>query len=274
MLTKLVNSLIEETQKAYGIRKQADDKCSFCGNDLDGGYCHCIDSQKINRIARIINQKAELNSRIKLIGWSDCYQETLFENANIPLKYANAKLDSYLAKTDNEVSIKFAIRDYLEDLIANYIRGKNIIFTGNYGTAKTLLESAIGNEAIVNYLTVRFINIVDLIAEVQNSFDNKEIHTEQVIQSYLNCDYLLIDDIDKIALQKDPLHKDFKPSEFVKNLLYRVINGRYENLKPTIISANKSIEILDKEYFGEATISRLFENCLHLEFTNENQRNS
>ena len=55
----------------------------------------------------------------------------------------------------------------------------------------------------------------------------------------------------------DDLGKE-KTSDWVNEILYSIINYRYENLLPMIITSNLTISQLSKKT-GEATVSRLLE---------------
>ena len=72
---------------------------------------------------------------------------------------------------------------------------------------------------------------------------------------------MFIDDIDKL-----------NPTDYARELMYSIVNIRYEKELPIVISSNSSIETLDKKYFGEAVVSRLLEKSTYIQFDLEDMR--
>ncbi len=256
----MINEIIEKARELYGVRKNDAGNCTFCKSYVGNGFCNCIESFQINRIAQRINKKTEFIAHCKEIGVD--YID-LIKNNNVPLKYANATLNIYQTRNQLEIDVKNKVGCYQTNIIENYLTGKNLLLIGNYGTAKSLLLSALCNYCSINKgLTGKYVNITDLADEVRSTFsDGTPKTTEDVINSYLRLDYLFVDDLDKE-----------KPTEFVKNLIYKIINKRYDEKKPTCISSNTDIMELDLDYFGEATVSRMVENCVVIYFKSENER--
>jgi len=252
--------MLQQAKKLYGTRKNDDGNCTFCNSYVGNGYCNCIESLQINRIAQRINEKASTMERLQLLGINFV---DLVKNNNVPAKYANATLNQYLARNQHEIEIKKQISRYQTNIIENSLVGKNLLLIGNFGTAKSLLLSALCNHCTIGKgLTAKYVNIPDVAGEVKDTFADGTLKTEEdVIKSYLILDYLFLDDIDKGRL-----------SDFVKELFKRIISKRYDEQKPTCISSNVGIEELDIEYFGEATISRMVENSVIIYFKSENER--
>jgi DNA replication protein DnaC len=81
--------------------------------------------------------------------------------------------------------------------------------------------------------TYYFIEVSRLLSEIKQSFDNPEISEYELIERFISYDVLVIDDFGTK-----------KVTPWVYEVLYRIINGRYENLKPTGYTSNLSIEEL------------------------------
>lgn len=93
--------------------------------------------------------------------------------------------------------------------------------------------------------TANFVNFASLMLEVKSSFDSKETSEQKVIKKYCNYDILVIDDIGTE-----------KYSEYVQAVIYTILNTRYENMKPTIITTNLSSADMNASY-GSRILSRV-----------------
>lgn len=142
---------------------------------------------------------------------------------------------------------------------------------GNWGVGKTHLVCAILHRVLdrwqgkPNYCPVLFITEPDIYMKIQNtySFSNNERTVRQsetdIIQELINVPLLAIDDIGK---QK---RSDMK---FVQRTLFAIFNGRYDNMNPTIMTANMNLEQLenyvgakDNGEFDKASFDRILELC-------------
>lgn len=254
-----IKEMVREATKLYGTRITSDFKCIYCNADIAGTYCQCVESQKVNRAAKRINNKNAHYLTLQELNRNADYAK----NSNVPLKYADATLEHYKCRNFEEVKVFEAVKKYQEELIKNYIMGHNLLLIGNFGTAKSLLKSALCNFCTIEKkLTAKYINVTELADEVISTFsDGSPMTTYDVIRNYVAYDFLFIDDLDKLD-----------PTTFKKNLMYKIINGRYEELKPTVISSNVDVEELDRSFLGEATISRLVENGELVYFNAANER--
>ena len=128
--------------------------------------------------------------------------------------------------------------------------GEGLLFTGDVGTGKTHLAAAIAAEIIRKYLaTVEFVSYTEALATMRAAFsesNNNDIILEERMRK---ADLLVIDDLGKENL-----------SAFTKNVLYRVVNGRYKDKLPLIITSNYGIESLS-ERLDYGTFSRIVDLC-------------
>ena len=121
---------------------------------------------------------------------------------------------------------------------------KNLIFiSGKVGIGKTYLTTAIANELIEEG------KIVKLVTAFQMSRDFKEYrftHNEALLDKYLTCEFLFIDDLGTETLYKS----------ITIELLFHVINERRIRKLCTIITSNLTLdEIYDR--YDERIFSRI-----------------
>lgn len=157
-----------------------------------------------------------------------------------------------------------AIRASVEMMQAT---GKGIYIHGAVGTGKTHIAYAIKHhiEAQPGGWLL-FWNVTDLLHEVRADFnrdgnDKRQPDQALVDQSIGGTKYLAI--LDDIGAEK--------PSEFVSETLYLIINGRYNKMLPTIFTSNCDLGQL-AERIGERNASRIAEMCEIVNLTGADRR--
>lgn len=122
-----------------------------------------------------------------------------------------------------------------------------LIICGDYGTGKTHLAASIANYAVDNGIPTLFDTYGGHLEKLKAEFNmNAE---PKYLNLMRNVDLLILDDVGKE-----------KQTEWSESVMFDVINHRYENMKPVIITSNFSSRELE-DYFGEACYSRLVETC-------------
>ena len=135
--------------------------------------------------------------------------------------------------------------------------GKGIIFYGGVGVGKTFYAGCIANALIDKGYSVIFTNFSSLAAQIYGADK----------QAYLNklskCDLLIIDDL---AAERE--------TEYMGELIQMVIDRRYMNDKPIIITTNlTNAQLKEQQNIRRARIySRLFEMCLPVEVKGTDRR--
>lgn len=136
---------------------------------------------------------------------------------------------------------------------------------GPTGVGKTLYASALLLATIKYYKknlkinpSTAFISVTELLEQIKRTF--QETEPNDVIDEYCNVSLLLLDDLGVS-----------KVSEWVLQTMDYIINSRYENLKPTIITSNFNLDHL-VERFNERLASRIYEMCTQKHFKEKNYR--
>lgn len=106
-------------------------------------------------------------------------------------------------------------------------------------------------------LSWKAITSADLVASMR---PRANVDTEALLEKYRQADVLLVDDLGAM-----------KTSEWVEEVMYRLINGRYENMKPTIFTSNLVPAEL-KNALGDRVGSRLTEMCTTVVLTGVDRR--
>ena len=168
--------------------------------------------------------------------------------ALIPERFKDRTLDSYIAKTsDQKTALAFA-KEYAENFDQVMKTGRSAIFVGKVGTGKTHLAVGIALSIMEQQRSPLFTTVQRLVRRVKDSWRTKEETESEVIEAFASPDLLILDEI---GVQFG--------SEFEKQILFDVLNERYEKLKPSILLSNIPREQLG-EYLGERVTDRLREN--------------
>lgn len=175
--------------------------------------------------------------------------ETKIGDAAIPERFRDRTLESYNATTaGQEHALKFA-EAYAENFASILKTGKSAIFLGKPGTGKTHLASGIALSIMSRQgRTVLFTTVMRGIRRVKDSWSRNSSENEgQAVGAMASPDLLILDEV---GIQFG--------SDFERNILFDVINERYEKRKPTILISNLSKDYL-VQYLGGRIFDRLRE---------------
>jgi DNA replication protein DnaC len=164
-------------------------------------------------------------------------------NANIPLRFIGTELKSYFP--DKENSSQGKAKKAAEKFIADYpALDRGLLFQGPTGVGKTRLLCCIGNQLIKEKDTeVAYIDWNDLTREMKSgeSADNRDFsNISQLIQRLARAELLLFDELGAS-----------RPSPWVEDNIYYLINRRYNDNRVTLFASN----FFDKKIASEETLS-------------------
>lgn len=265
----LLMDLINKTFKTFKSlivsrfgERVIDGKCKFCNREIGKEFCSCVGSEQINKYCH----KAQnfIDTLVWIVGNNDDVINNQRKSVKTPPNFTGMQFDDYKTINSSQKNALQQIKKYGIEAFENYLFGKNLFLIGNYGTGKTMLMTILARYIASETLAkVSFINAVDLVNKVKNTFNPNESKTALgVADEYKKVHFLFLDDIDKI-----------NTTEYIKELLYSVVNYRTEHELPTITSANHNLEELER-LFGEATISRLAnkDKTIIVQFNHQNWR--
>jgi len=176
----------------------------LAGDSNDIEPCGCQgDLRRRQRIAA---------SKIPRRYYPHCTFETFYEKNNAVLKSARNR-----------------VREFV-DTWPMTKDGRGLLLMGDCGTGKTHLAVAVLVEIIHSGKAGRvlFSNFQDLIQEIQASFDaDAAVGKSEILRPLLEADLLVLDELGSV-----------RPSQFVQDILYYVINTRYNNVRTTIFTTN------------------------------------
>ena len=204
----------------------------------DGSYKPGVSIDELHELSDAELAVESVESQINAIAEQ---AKKLREKSNLGKRFMQRTFDTFEAERfpkQYELAYNYAIE-------FNSNSGEGLLLMGNPGTGKTHLTAAIANYVIDTYgIPVLFVNYIDLIENVKESFNTGK----DVLQQYIEIPLLIIDDLTNAK------------GDWRNEMLYRVINSRYEANLPIIITTNDDYYTL-KENLMEKTMSRLMEIC-------------
>ncbi|HYI13351.1 MAG TPA: ATP-binding protein [Thermoanaerobaculia bacterium] len=193
----------------------------------------------------------------------DLRRQQRLASASIPKRYEHCTLDTFREKSTVLKVAKKRLQEFV-DLWPNIPEGKGLLLMGGCGVGKTHLAVAALIEIIRSGKNGRllFSNFQDLIQEIQASFDNDNATTKsEILRPVLEADLLVLDELGSQ-----------KPTQFVQDILYYVINTRYNEERSTIFTTNYYDRSADakeetlEQRIGTRLRSRLAEMADRIEF--------
>jgi DNA replication protein DnaC len=179
----------------------------------------------------------------------------------IPARYRGVSFDrppvSDMARDmERRIAVMHA-RDYVENLDEYIAKGRGVWFMGGTGTGKTTLGMLIAKEALAAGKTVGIYFTPKLLTRIRQTYQEAEAEDAygQFFNRVTSVDLLYIDDLGSE-----------RHTDWVVEQLYAVVNERYENQRPMLVTSNAEGDV-DKgqqqleDQIGRRTVSRLIEIC-------------
>jgi len=164
-------------------------------------------------------------------------------NAGISKRNLYKTFDDYICTNEGQEKAKADCVRYVE----NFPTDKSMIMVGGVGTGKTLLASAI-LDALVDKYDCGIIKTIDLVRRLKATWNRDSKDTEEdVLNRFIDSDLLIIDEVGSQF-----------GSDTEKLFIFDIIDGRYQDMKPTILISNLDIDGI-KDAIGERCVDRLRE---------------
>lgn len=173
-----------------------------------------------------------------------------------PLRYRRAETD------------RADVLEWVRRFHADPSSAPSLLLLGPTGTGKTYQAYGALRAAVTVALETRAggfraprwqaLTYADLCASLRPR--GRDHDTEAVLERYRTIELLFVDDLGAA-----------KATEFVEESTYRLINGRYEDMKPSIFTSNLALPEL-REAIGDRIASRLAETCVRVVLAGPDRR--
>jgi DNA replication protein DnaC len=176
--------------------------------------------------------------------------------ANIPRRYLTCRLRNFNERDSVLKTAKHRVEQFVNEWMPQ-LGVKGLLLQGGCGTGKTHLAVAALQEIIQTDKPGKllFSNFQDLIQEIQASFPaDSSVDKSEILQPLLDADLLVLDELGSQ-----------KPSAWVHDILYYIINSRYNDVRTTIFTTNNVDDLADR--IGDRLRSRLYEMASVIQMT-------
>ncbi|MEM7582217.1 MAG: ATP-binding protein [Acidobacteriota bacterium] len=143
---------------------------------------------------------------------------------------ANPRVRDLLTRA-HEISQRYVDRFF--DPKRRRFREAGLIYIGPPGVGKTHLAAAVLSEIVERYkVRGKFVDFTSLLHQIQSTFDEKSSDSKaSILSPVMNAELLVLDEL---GAQK--------PTEWVRNTLYLIMNTRYTQRLPTIFTTNYRLD--------------------------------
>ncbi|MGE5413351.1 MAG: ATP-binding protein [Syntrophomonadaceae bacterium] len=217
------------------------DSCGVCG-----GLGWVLDNADGRKLAHPCVCRASEAARARLAA------------AGIPERYRDCTLENFSDNNANLTRAKTLAREFVDGYPAVEA---GLLLVGPSGRGKTHLACAILSELIATKRSSGlYVDFSDLLMKITTSFrPDADLSKESVLTPYAEAELLVVDELGAA-----------KPHPWVLDVLYSLLNTRYNRKRVTIATSNFEDEIApgsgDREKLedriGYRLRSRLYEMCL------------
>ena len=233
--------------------------CRKCKEKIDSDPLNCLGNKKIlfrrqckcDREEESLRKEKEEADHIRRLR-----EECFITSRNL----INCTFDRVIAPDRQEVIIA---KNFVKNLKELSKDNNGLIFHGNVGTGKTYLAACIANKIIEDYqIRVKMRNIPQIINDIEKGgFD---IDKNDYYRKLSSVPLLILDDF---GIERN--------TEYVNEMVYQIINTRYESKKPTIISTNIPLDVImngSNDINKERIYSRIREMCIPVKIAGKDIR--
>jgi DNA replication protein DnaC len=228
-------------------------------------YWEKVDQEKAQTEAERL-KKIEQDERLAKV-------KRLFDQSKMGERFKTRTFENF--KVDSQNTKAFRAMKMYADNFSKYVdQGIGILLTGPYGGGKTYLAAALAHDLINRGVPVVFGTMITLLGKIKGTYSgnrNQEDESE-ILETYASVDLLIIDDLGKERVSEWSLEK-----------LFSIVNERYENNLPIVLTSNYSMEtLIDKlsitkdgnknSDVAESLVSRLYEMCRGIRLNTSDRR--
>lgn len=215
----------------------------FTSFNLPAGWSICVECDYANEAASDAKDRQQWRDDLVRREW-----DAKLGRAAIPERFVDRTLANYESHCEGAGKALRLCQDYAAKFGKVRKLGTSLIFCGERGTGKTHLAIGIAHAIIADgYLPV-FTSVMRAVRSVKETYGRKDKTEADAIKDLITPDLLILDEV---GVQFGSAAEEL--------ILFEIINGRYEALKPTIVISNLAKPDIEK-YLGPRSFDRMREN--------------
>jgi DNA replication protein DnaC len=181
----------------------------------------------------------------------DARVSTLRERSGLSKRMKGYALDNFDHEVSRSTQKALAkVMDYIMNWSENQETGRGLYLCGDVGTGKTHLAVAVMNELISRKrVPSLFVTVPELLDNLRGAYNDPGRNLDEWMDAVKNADLLLLDDLGSE-----------RPTEWVQERVFVIVNHRYREALPTIFTSNIGPKDLAAQ-LGERTASRIISMC-------------
>lgn len=170
--------------------------------------------------------------------------------SGVPRRFQRYRLGDFIPPVERAKVVADAIGRYAADFPAHLEAGRCLILCGRTGTGKTMLACAAARHIALEHGKIcRYATAYTLVQNIKDTYGGSDDRSErEVVRGYVEPHLLIVDEV---GVQYG--------SDTERLLLFQVLNGRYENVRPTVVISNEEPDGI-AAYLGDRVVDRLHEN--------------
>jgi DNA replication protein DnaC len=175
--------------------------------------------------------------------------------------YSFANFKPYFSPSAARAAEK--VENYLKSWEENREFGKGLYFCGGVGTGKTHLAVAVMNELMQRKrVPSLFVTVPEFLDNLREAYMIPGRDLDEWMDTVKNADLLVLDDLGSE-----------RPTEWVRERLFVIVNHRYREVLPTLFTSNIGPRDLATQ-LGERTASRIIAMCDWISLEGDDYRES
>lgn len=229
------------------------DRCERCGYPIEKRIEILGSVRKVPVICKCKKKEIEDKEQRELKQAKQDRLKQLFNNSLMDEKFKYETFERW-DNTKGDINLFNIAQRYCNNFKEAKKNGLGFIIYGPPGNGKTYTANCIANNLLNKEYTVICVSINSLLDRIKKTYNTWGKEGEDTVLSGLaNADLLVIDDLGTE-----------QGSNWTISKVYNIIDSRYRNGLPLIITTNYSMEDL-KEKYGYRTADRILEMCTPLQ---------
>lgn len=186
--------------------------------------------------------------------------QSLKKGSLIDSKFKDCTFDTCKVVPDNKRQVKLC-KSYADRFEQMLEKNQGLLLYGNVGTGKSYLSACIANNIMERLHSVCATSMVKIM-DLARDFKEKDTLTN-LEAKMMKADLLILDDLGTES-----------ESSYAKEIVYRVIDGRYRIKKPMVITTNLTLEAMQSclDMDKKRVYDRILEVCYPMQFNGKSFR--